>query len=61
MAKFKVTIVRTITTSVFIEAESAASARKAIEDYGVVQSALDMGDRDEVSARIFSVTQVDGV
>lgn len=61
MSKYKVTIVRTITTNVFIEADSPAAARKAIEDYGVIQSAIDMGDRDEVSARIFSVTQVDGV
>lgn len=61
MAKFKVTIVRTITTNVFIEADSALAAREAIEKHGIIQSALDMGDRDEVSARIFSVTPVDGV
>ena len=61
MAKYKVTIVRTITSNVFIEAESALAAREAVEKHGFIQSALDMGDRDEVSARIFSVTQVDGV
>lgn len=61
MAKYKVTIVRTIKTNVFIEAESKAAARKSVEDYGIIESAMDMSDADEVSARIFSVTQVDGV
>lgn len=61
MPKFKVTIVRTITTHAFIEAPTAKDARKKVEDYGVIESAMDMSDNDEVSARIKSVTQVDGV
>jgi hypothetical protein len=61
MTKFKVTIVRTITTRVFIDALTAAEARKKVEDYGVIESAMDMSDNDEVVARISSVTQVDGV
>ena len=61
MPKFKVTIVRTITTNVFLDADSAAAAHEAIEKHGIIQSAIDMGDRDEVAARIVSVTPVDGV
>lgn len=60
MAKYKITIVRTITTNVFTEADSAPAARKAIEDYGVIESAVDMSNNDDVSARIVSVTQIDG-
>lgn len=60
MAKYKITIVRAITTNIFLEAGSAADARKAIEDHGVIESAADMGTDDEVSGHIVSVTQVDG-
>lgn len=60
MSKYKVTIVRTITTNVFIEAESSSAARKSVEDYGIIESALDMSDADEISARIVSITPVDG-
>lgn len=61
MPKFKVTIVRTITTHVFIDAPTAEDARKKIEEYGVIASASDMSDSDEISGTILSVTQVDGV
>lgn len=61
MAKYKVTIVKTITTNIFLEAESADAARRSVSDFGIIESAADMGTVDEVSARIVSVTQVDGI
>ena len=54
-------MVRTITTNVFLDADSVAAAHEAIEKHGIIQSAIDMGDRDEVAARIVSVTPVDGI
>lgn len=53
--KFAVTIVRTITTVVEIEADSAAEARAAVLDYGVVEAAMDMATQDDTTARIKSV------
>lgn len=58
MAQFKVTIIRTVATEVCVDALNAREARKTIEDYGVLESASDMANHDEVTARIKSVSKV---
>lgn len=55
MAEFSVTIVRTITTTVRVQADSAAKARQAVEDYGVAEAWADFPQIDEISvARVKS-------
>lgn len=56
MAKFRVTITRTLVTEVFVEADSKAAARRQIEDYGIIEAAVDMASEEAgVSAKIASV------
>lgn len=38
MAKYHVTVVRKIITTLVVDAESAADARRQIEDYGITES-----------------------
>lgn len=55
MAKFYVTVERKITTVLEVEAPSAASARKIVADYGVIEAVSDMRVIDEgMVARVSS-------
>lgn len=49
MASFHVTVVRTVTTTLVVDAESAADARRQIEDYGVVEAWSDFEHVDETA------------
>lgn len=54
--KYIVTIRRTITTEVVVEADSLADARKDIEAYGPDLAAVDMASQDvETSAKVTRV------
>ena len=60
MARFKVTITKTITTEIYMDALNAADARKEIEDYGVDVAAVDMASDDvSVVSRIKSVAKAE--
>jgi len=60
MATFIVTVTRTITAHIPVEASTAAEARRKIDDYGADIAAVDMATDDEVTARIVRVRK-DGV
>lgn len=53
--KFAVTIKRTVTTVIEVEATTANEARAWVENYGVVEAAVDMATDDTMTARIQSV------
>jgi hypothetical protein len=45
---YAVTIVRTITTVITVDAESASAARQQIENYGIVEASNDYPQRGEL-------------
>lgn len=54
--QFKVTIVRTITSEIFVGGDNAESVRKFVEEYGVDCAAADMATQDvSVVSRIRSI------
>jgi hypothetical protein len=59
MAKFIVTVQRTYTTEIVVDADTAVAARKQIEEYGVVEAASDMASDDTCAAKIKSVHAVE--
>lgn len=55
MSRFLVTIQQTILTKVEVDAETAADARRAIEEYDPLAAAKDMATQDNVTVKIKSV------
>ena len=56
MARYLVAIVSTITTTIFVEKETAIDARVSTEDYGLIEAISDMSIFDETrTVRIKSV------
>lgn len=60
MAEFHVTVVRKITTTLVVNAESAAAARRQIEDYGITESWSDhISINETAEEKIKSVRKAD--
>jgi len=59
MAKdFAVTIKRIVTTVIVVPAKTAEEARSWVENYGIVEAAVDMATDDTMTACIQSVRKV---
>lgn len=59
-SKYTVTVQQVITTEIEVTAESAADARRQIEEYGPTEAAMDMATNDIKTDRIKSVRKTGG-